>query len=62
MLNIPVEESEYCLCAHQVPENPKHLFVECNWINSVRTGMVQWTRVTLYDSNGSSSKRRYLQQ
>ncbi|WMV14169.1 hypothetical protein MTR67_007554 [Solanum verrucosum] len=47
MLNIPEEENECCLCAHQVPENPKHLFVECNWINAVRTGMLGWTRVTL---------------
>lgn len=32
-LNIPVEESECCLCAHQVPEYPTHLFMEFSWIN-----------------------------
>ncbi|KAH0726362.1 hypothetical protein KY290_004030 [Solanum tuberosum] len=48
-LNIPVEESECCLCAHQVPENPMHLFVECSWINVVRTWIEQWTGATLYD-------------
>lgn len=33
----------------QVPENPKHLFVGCSWINVDRTWIEQWTGGTLYD-------------
>ncbi|XP_075099242.1 uncharacterized protein LOC142176077 [Nicotiana tabacum] len=46
-LNIPLEESSYCLCDNQVTESADHLFNGCPWFQEVKKGVEQWTGLQL---------------
>ncbi|XP_075087992.1 uncharacterized protein LOC142169947 [Nicotiana tabacum] len=46
-LHIPVENPNYYLCDHRVMEKSTHLFVDRNWITSLRVELTQWINVQL---------------
>ncbi|XP_075084696.1 uncharacterized protein LOC142167954 [Nicotiana tabacum] len=46
-LHIPLENPNCCLCDHRVMETSTHLFVDCNWITTLRVELIQWTNVQL---------------